>query len=192
MHFLSKNPKQGRLLSAMGSGTANQSLSFTRGNSNVYKLICLGRDSHNFQCWSGAAVQKTNKIFGEGKSKSVCKKENKLHGKRQITLWEQSLDFVLCSPFLPVTWEKRPEPASTIPVPLSFLFSKFPKFFTAVMHAGKRSRKGSSEPGTACHTLLKGNNLLDSEGTWIWVSSVFPWALLPLFYFCKAKKNPLK
>lgn len=126
------------------------------------------------------------KIFGEGKSKSVHKEENKLHGKRQITLREQSHDFVLCSPLLPVTWEKRPEPASTIPIS-PFLFSKFPQFFTAVMHAGKRSRKGSSEPRIACQMLLKGNNLLDREGSWIWVSSVFPERSHLYFIFVKQK-----
>lgn len=83
-------------------------------------------------------------------------KDKSLFGSKAMVLF--------CSLVLPVTLEKGLEPASTIPVSPSFLFSEFPEFFTAVMLSGNRSRKGSSEQGTACHTLLKGNKLLDREG----------------------------
>lgn len=90
-------------------------------------------------------------------------------------------------------WEKRQGPANKIPLFSSFLSSKFPEFFTLVIHAkkqinknnNKRSRKCKSEPGTACLTLLKGKNLQDRESEILFVFRECSY----LFLVCKAKQT---
>lgn len=181
IHFLSENPKQGRPLSAMGSGTANQSLAFTNGNSNAYNLIYLG-ETVSTSSAKVALLCRKQKIFGEGKSKSVRKKENKLHGKRQITLGAKPW---LCSLLSIFASDLRGQNQS------AQYLSLLPFFSPSSLNSLQLEREAAKFPPKQ-----------EKPVPCFWKATIFrqirnlnlsllclSWALLPLFHFCKAKKK---